>query len=53
LDEEHLDRAKFKLRIEVLISRLRTKLSPLAGEINPIKSIRGRGYQLCMDLEIQ
>jgi len=53
LDEEHLDRAKFKLRLEVLISRLRTKLSPLAGEINPIKSIRGRGYQLCMDLEIQ
>jgi len=35
-----------------LISRLRNKLSPHAGEINPIKSVRGKGYQLCVDLEI-
>ena len=52
LDEENLDSAKFKLRLEVLISRLRTKLSPHAGEINPIKSVRGKGYQLCVEVEI-
>jgi DNA-binding response OmpR family regulator len=52
LQEEYLDSAKFKLRLEVWISRLRTKLSPHAGEINPIKSVRGKGYQLCVDLEI-
>ena len=48
----NLDSAKFKLRLEVLISRLRTKLSPHAGEINPIKSVRGNGYQLCGEVEI-
>lgn len=52
LHEENLESAKFKLRLEVLISRLRTKLSPYAGEINPIKSVRGKGYQLCVNLEI-
>jgi DNA-binding response OmpR family regulator len=52
LDEAHLDSAKFKLRLEVLISRLRTKLSPHAGEFNPIKSVRGKGYQLCVEVEI-
>jgi len=29
------------------------KLSPHTGDLNPIKSVRGRGYQLCVDLEIQ
>ncbi len=53
LHDENLDSAKFKLRLEVLISRLRAKLSPHTGDINPIKSVRGRGYQLCVDLEIQ
>lgn len=52
LQEQDMDSAKFKLRLEVLISRLRVKLSPYTDEVNPIKSIRGRGYQLCMDLEI-
>jgi DNA-binding response OmpR family regulator len=52
LHEEHLDIVKFKLRLEVLISRLRYKLSPHAGAINPIKSVRGKGYQLCVNLEI-
>jgi len=33
--EENLDSAKFKMRLEVLISRLRAKLSPPTGEINP------------------
>lgn len=53
LKEEHLDGAKFKLRLEVLISRLRSKLNPHASEINPIKSVRGKGYQLCVELEIR
>jgi DNA-binding response OmpR family regulator len=53
LHDENLDSAKFKLRLEVLISRLRAKLSPHTGELNPIKSVRGKGYQLCVDLEIQ
>lgn len=53
LREERLESAKFKLRLEVLISRLRSKLSPHMGQVNPIKSVRGKGYQLCMDLEIQ
>jgi hypothetical protein len=44
---------KKKLRLDVLISRLRSKLSPFMGEFNPIKSVRGRGYQLCMPLAIE
>jgi DNA-binding response OmpR family regulator len=53
LHDENLDSAKFKLRLEVLISRLRAKLSSHTGELNPIKSVRRKGYQLCVDLEIQ
>ncbi len=53
LHEDAVDSGRFKLRLEVLISRLRAKLSPHMGQVNPIKSVRGRGYQLCMDLEIQ
>lgn len=52
LQEESLDSAKFKLRLEVLISRLRTKIDVQPERINPIKSVRGRGYQLCIDIEI-
>lgn len=37
-----------KLKLTVLISRLRAKISPYAGDINPIRSIRSRGYQLCI-----
>lgn len=44
--------AKFKLRLEVLISRLRAKLKPHIGELNPIKSVRGKGYQISFELEI-
>ncbi len=51
--DDSLDSAKFKLRLEVLISRLRAKLSPHTGDLNPIKSVRRKGYQLCVDLEIQ
>ena len=53
LDHQSQDAAKNKLRLEVLISRLRSKLSPYMGEFNPIKSVRGRGYQLCMPLAIE
>ena len=53
LDPQSEDAAKNKLRLEVLISRLRSKLSPHLGEFNPIKSVRGRGYQLCMPLAIE
>jgi len=53
LQEEKLGSTKFKLKLEVSISRLRAKLSPHTGQVNPIKAIRGSGYQLCMDLEIQ
>jgi DNA-binding response OmpR family regulator len=35
-----------KARIEVLISRLRTKLAPYADAGADIKALRGRGYQL-------
>ena len=52
LQEENLESAKFKLRLEVLISRLRTKIDVQPERINPIKSVRGRGYQLCIDIEI-
>lgn len=53
LEHQSEDAAKNKLRLEVLISRLRSKLSPHMGEFNPIKSVRGRGYQLCMPLAIE
>jgi DNA-binding response OmpR family regulator len=45
--------ARFKFRLEVLISRLRAKLKPHIGEINPIKSVRGKGYQISFELQIQ
>ena len=45
--------ARFKFRLEVLISRLRAKLKPHIGEINPIKTVRGKGYQISFELEIQ
>ena len=53
LEHQSEDAAKNKLRLEVLISRLRSKLSPHTGPLNPIKSVRGRGYQLCMPLTIE
>lgn len=42
-----------RTRLEVLISRLRTKLSLHMGQVNPIRSVRGRGYQLCLAVQIQ
>jgi DNA-binding response OmpR family regulator len=39
--------------LEVLISRLRTKISLHTGQMNPIKSVRGIGYQLCIKMKLQ
>lgn len=44
--DEELSEKINKARIEVLISRLRTKLGPYIGEGFDIKALRGRGYQL-------
>ncbi len=42
-----------KARLELLISRLRAKLMPHTGTENVIKSVRGRGYQLCLHLQLK
>ena len=52
LSEDSLEPAKFKLRLEVLISRLRAKIEVHAKDFNPIKSVRGRGYKLCIAMEV-
>lgn len=44
---------KFKLRMEVMISRLRQKLNPHTARVNPIQSVRGRGYLLCLPVKLQ
>ena len=44
--DEALSEKINKARIEVLISRLRTKLAPHVGQGFDIKALRGRGYQL-------
>ncbi|MEI7783963.1 MAG: response regulator transcription factor [Betaproteobacteria bacterium] len=46
------DAAANKLKLTVLISRLRSKISPYTGPINPFRSIRNRGYQLCITLRM-
>jgi DNA-binding response OmpR family regulator len=50
--DQSVDGDTAKLRLEVLISRLRSKLTKHTGEVNLIKSVRGLGYQLCMDVEV-
>jgi DNA-binding response OmpR family regulator len=49
----HLTDPISRASLEVLISRLRTKISLHAGQVNPIKSVRGMGYQLCIKMKIQ
>jgi DNA-binding response OmpR family regulator len=39
-----------KLKLTVFMSRLRSKISPFSGEVNPIRAVRHRGYQLCIAL---
>lgn len=41
-----------KLKLTVLMSRLRSKISPHTGGINPFRSIRSRGYQMCITLRL-
>ena len=45
--------AMSRASLEVLISRLRTKISLHTGQMNPIKSVRGMGYQLCIKMKLQ
>jgi DNA-binding response OmpR family regulator len=51
--ENDLSATKFKLRLEVLISRLRQKLMPYTASVNPIQSVRGRGYMMCLPVKLQ
>jgi len=51
--ENSLSITKFKLRLEVLISRLRQKLMPYTASVNPIQSVRGRGYMMCLQVKLQ
>ena len=41
-----------KVQLEVLISRLRSKLVTHGAPAAPIRSLRGKGYRLCMPLRI-
>lgn len=50
--DEELSEKINKARIEVLISRLRTKLAPHVGLGFDIKALRGRGYQLGFSLVV-
>ena len=52
---EKLDKtvdAQGKVQLEVLISRLRSKLLAHGAPVSPIRAVRGKGYRLCMDLRI-
>lgn len=51
-DEEQSEKIN-KARIEVLISRLRSKLGPHVGTGFDIKALRNRGYQLCFPLIVR
>ena len=53
MHENGLSITKFKLRLEVLISRLRQKLMPYTASVNPIQSVRGRGYMMCLQVKLQ
>jgi DNA-binding response OmpR family regulator len=41
-----------KSNLEVKIHRLRQKINKVCNNKNAIKSVRGQGYQLCVDLKI-
>ncbi len=53
LGDEQLPEKINKARMEVLISRLRTKLGPHIGTGVDIKALRGRGYQLGFPLIVR
>jgi len=50
--DEMVDEKTIKARIEVLVSRLRAKLSALGSEPLDIRVLRGQGYQLTFALSI-
>ena len=41
-----------KAQLEVLVSRLRAKLVAHGAPATPLRAVRGKGYQLCMPLQI-
>lgn len=41
-----------KAQLEVLISRLRSRLKPLQPDTNPVRAERGRGYRLDLKLQV-
>ena len=45
--------ASGKAQLEVLISRLRSKLVEHGAPAIPIRSLRGKGYRLCMPLQLK
>lgn len=42
-----------KAQLEVLVSRLRSKLVAHGAPAGPIRALRGKGYRLCMSLQIR
>ena len=42
-----------KINLEVHLSRLRKKITPFAGDVPIIKTVRGIGYKLCLPLKIK
>lgn len=42
-----------KAQLEVLVSRLRSKLLAHGAPPLPIRAVRGKGYRLCMARQIQ
>jgi DNA-binding response OmpR family regulator len=44
--------AQGKTQLEVLVSRLRTKLVAHGSQANPLQPVRGRGYRLTMALQL-
>ena len=38
-------------RVDILISRLRKKMTAVEPDVDFIRSVRNRGYQLCADIE--
>jgi DNA-binding response OmpR family regulator len=51
-NDGHTDRSS-KARLEVIVSRLRTKLSKFAAQVPEIKTVHGIGYQLSGVLKLQ
>lgn len=42
-----------KAQLEVLVSRLRSKLVAHGAPAGPIRALRGKGYRLCMSLQVK